>query len=530
MKNFYNPVYRTGRKYERLSAYIDNELSDEELKKLEEELKFSKDLQDKLEELKRIKALTVSSVKSIEENPFFETRLAASLKIKTPWYRKIKKYSPVIGIVAASVLLMIVLKYNPRIIDRVVDQQKSNIAAFYKENLKPLLFTANLSNEDIFNFAFYHQLPLDEQKKQCLQLGSDKSGKQFFEIKSGSLTQEGNNLAKFEKELNLNDNQKKQVDSILSSYKKDLASQVLVNDKNTVAINPNIWNYNKALTADLISFAAKVNGKRMEHVLPPGFNRVYNEKDVSRIVKAVKAANSNKYIFLTPDSIFSDHYSFNEEEFNKEMNRWSKEMKSNMEKFGRQFRNYNVHFWHNFAKLRRDSSWEKNFDVYLDSNMCRVHIPKIAVPHINLPDMDAFAGNIDSLTNHLRDFYFNFPERPKGKNYSYKYFYHDSSKGYNFNFRAFGFDSSFSSKRGKLDSLLQKRFGNYRYGFNPDSMASIFKYFMQDSTDGYRQNDLREQLREFKKQMQQFEKEMEQMQKELHRSVPQPQPKKPFEI
>ena len=115
MKSFYN-------KYERLSAYIDNELSDEEVKKLQDELKFSKELQEKLNELKRIKILTASSQKPVEENPFFETRLAAALRIKTPWHKKIRRYSPVIGIVAASFLLMVILKYNPVHYLRVVFQ------------------------------------------------------------------------------------------------------------------------------------------------------------------------------------------------------------------------------------------------------------------------------------------------------------------------------------------------------------------------------------------------------------------------
>ncbi len=523
MKSFYN-------KYERLSAYIDNELSDDEIKKLEDELKFSKELQEKLDELKRIKMLTISSVKSIEENPFFETRLAAALRIKTPWYKKIRKYSPVIGIVAASVLLMFILKYNPQIIDRVVEQQKSNLAAFYKENLKPLLFTANLSNEDIFNFAVYHQLPLDEQKKQCLQFGSDKNGKQFFEIKTASLAQNENNLEKFERELNLNTEQKYQMDSILSAYKKDLASQVLVNDKNTVAINPNIWNYNKALTADLISFAAKVSKRKLQNIFPPEFTHEYSEADLNRIVHAVRAANTNKYIFLTPDSIFSDQYEFNQQEFAKEMQQWSKEVQKNMQEFEKQFGNFRVHFGDNLAKLKKDSSWERDFNVVIDSNTCRVHIPEIVIPQIDLPDMQDLGSNIDSITRHLRDFYFEIPQRQKGKNFSYKYFYNDSSKGLNFNFKAFGFDSTFTAKNHKLDSLMRKKLKNFNYGFNPDSLASIFKYFMQDSTNGLRQNDLREQLQQFKKQMEQFQKEMDQMQKELRKSAPKAEPKKPFEI
>jgi len=523
MESFY-------KKYERLSAYIDNELSEEEVKKLEEELKFSKEFQDKLEELKRIKALTASSIKPIEENPFFETRLAAGLKIKTPWYRRIKNYSPVIGIATVSILLMVLLKYNPQIIDKVVEQQKSNLTAFYKENLKPLLFTANLSNEDIFNFAFYHQLPLDEKKKQCLQFGSDKNGKQFFEIKSGSIVQNADNLKQFENELNLSSDQRRQMDSILSSYKKDIATQVLVNDKNTVAINPNIWNYNKALTADLISFASRVSRRKLQNIIPPEFSHLYSQKDLNRMVNAVRTARTNKYIFLTPDSIFSEQYSFNQEEFNKEMQKWSNDMQNNMKEFTKQFGNFNVNFGNSLAKLKKDSSWERDFDVYIDSNICRVHIPAIVIPQINIPDMNELRENIDSITSNMRNFYFNFPEHSKGKNYSYKYFYNDSSKGFNFNFKAFGFDSSFTAKNHKLDSLMKKRFKNFNNGFNPDSLASIFKYFMQDSTSSSRQNDIKQQMDQFKKQMQQFEKEMEQMQKELRKSMPQSQPKKPVEI
>ena len=216
IKNFYKSNYRAGGKYELLSAYLDNELSDEDIKKLEEELQFSKELQEKLAELKKIKQLTISSIKPVQENPYFETRLAATLKIKNPWYYKFKKFSPVYSLIALCIVLMIVLKYNPKIIDRLVDQQKSNITAFYKENLKPLLYTANLTNEDIFDFAFYHQLPLDSQKKQYLLLGSDKNGKQYFEIKDAGYAHNGNNLARFVKNLNLNETQQHQMDSILS--------------------------------------------------------------------------------------------------------------------------------------------------------------------------------------------------------------------------------------------------------------------------------------------------------------------------
>ncbi len=523
MKSFYN------KKYELLSAYIDNELSEEDVKKLEEELKFSRELQDKLAELKKIKQLTAASIKPIQENPYFETRLAAAIRIKNPWYIKFKKFSPVFGVIALSIILMVVLKYNPMLIDKVVEQQKSNITAFYKQNLKPLLYAANLTNEDIFDFAFYHQLPLDNQKKQFLQIGSDKNGNQFFEIKSAGIAQTNNHLDNFIKGLNLNEGQKKQLDSILTSHAPELQSQVLVNEKNTVAISPNIWNYNKALAADLISFAARINKKDFQKVVPPDCEKLYNARAIAQMMKEVKSSKSNKYIFFTPDSIFSEQYSFNQEEFNKEMDKWSKEMQKNMQEFGKQFSNLNIHFGENFAKLKRDSSWDRSFNVLIDSNICRVHIPRIEIPQINMPDIDKLNLNLDSLSNYFRAFSFNIPEHNKGKNY--KYFYSDSSKG--FNFKAFGFDSTFTFGNPKTDSMSKKRFKNFGFmpkTFGTDSLASIFKIFMNDSTNFNNQRDVQKQIKEFEKQMEQFQKEMEQMQKELRKSQPNKQTKKPVEI
>ena len=67
----------------------------------------------------------------------------------------------------------------------------------------------------------------------------------------------------------------------LASYASDLQAQVLVNEKNTVAINPNIWNFNKAIAMDLISFAQRVNGKESRKLVPPGYNQLASAKAIS---------------------------------------------------------------------------------------------------------------------------------------------------------------------------------------------------------------------------------------------------------
>ena len=536
MRSLYKHAYlayrQAGRKYEMLSAYIDNELSDAEVKKIEEEIKFSKELQEKLAELKRVKQLTLSSVKNLEENQFFETRLAAAMRIKKPWYSKLGKMSPVYGIIALSLALMVLLKYNPQIINNLLDKQKSNLTAFYKQNLKPLLYAADLTNEDIFNFAFYHRLPLDNQKQQFLQFGSDSNGNQFFEIKNAGVASNQENLKKFIKDFDLNKDQEKHVDSILSSYADDLQSQVLVNEKSTVAINPNIWNYNKALAADLISYLTRINKNELQKALPPQYGEYYNSRNVARMVNEVKSSKNNNYIFFTPDSIFSEPYKFDKEQYKQEMKQWADEFKNNMKEVNKQFKNFSVqiHFGDKFNRLKNDSSWAKDFKVFIDSNYCKVHIPNIIIPPIQLPNMENFSIHIDSLNNLFKEFSFNFPNPGKNKNFNYKYFYNDSSKGLKFNFRAFGFDSSYVLKNHKLDSLLAKRFKDHNFKFSPDSIAAFYKSFVGDSTELFQQKQLQHQMKEFQKEMENFRKEMEKWQKQFQKDLPNQSKKKPIEI
>jgi len=75
---------------ELLSAYLDGELSPEEIKQLEEKLSYTPELRDQLTELKRVKELTKSSINKIPEAPYFETRLFSYLEEKTNG-NKIKK-------------------------------------------------------------------------------------------------------------------------------------------------------------------------------------------------------------------------------------------------------------------------------------------------------------------------------------------------------------------------------------------------------------------------------------------------------
>ncbi len=517
---------------ELLSSYLDGELSPEEIKLLEEKLSYTSELRDKLAELKRVKELTRSSIKKIAEAPYFETRLFSYLEEK-PYGNKIKKWSPVIGVSVLTVTLMLLLKFNPDFIENIFEEQKSNLAGFYKENLKPLLFAADLSNEDIFNFAFYNQLPLDNTKTQYIQLGSDPSGDEYFEISTAGLITEEGNLKKFIETLDLNENQKQQFDSIMGSYAVALQSQILVNDKNTVAISPNLWNYQKAIVADILSFA-KDYSPGITNAIPVIFN--VQSPVVEQVVHSVKTNNDNEYIFFTPDSLFMDTFDFDDEEFKKEMEIAKREIQYSFREIHRSQKEMEelnlvtLKLDSSLIKLKRAPRVDKNINIFIDSNVCRVQINKIEIPDIDLPDMDNLEEIINEATKEIKAFTFTVPkfDLPDGKagkkfhNYDYKIKIDDSSNTYDFDVHI--------PEIPEIDSIIEHEMKNlhnfnlpdgkagWNGAFPNDSLSKWFNFFRyDDSTYSGNPQHFEFRMKEFEEEMEKFKEEMEKLKKEIRK-------------
>lgn len=497
--------------YEKLSEYIDGELTPTEVEELETRLAVDEVLRKKLNELRQLKQAVIKSISPLPESPYFETRLFAELKRPVSLWNKLKKYSPITAIAVVTIALMVVLKYNPQLLQNIVEEQKTNIAGFYKQNLQPLLYASNLSNEDIFNFAFYHQLPLNKTDNQYLHLGYDKSGDEFFEIKNASVLPGKNNLESFIRTLNLNSSQKQKVDSILESYADDIQTQILVNDKNTVAINPNIWNFNKALVADLLSFAEAANKKQFVKIVPEGANFAENV-NVMNIVKQVKEKKPNQYIFITPDTIFSDEYQFDKTMFVNEM----KKMKQEVKNTGKELRRIaiNIQLDSNIVKFRHFPPDSRNFHVnVVDANVARVNIPENFVPEINLPDFKIINKQIEEAAKNFQEFSFEVPD-PK-------------SLKHQFNFKFRGDNGEPVDIKINLDSLFdpnamintpkssKKNKTNFNMKFNLDSLMSSMKSNGLDSMNSIQREEFNYQMKELQKEMKKFREEIKNMQKEF---------------
>ena len=513
---------------ELLSAYIDGELSPEEIKRLEEKLSYTPELREKLAELKKVKELTKASVKKIPEAPYFETRLFSYLEEK-PYHQRIKRWSPVIGFTALTLLVMLLLKFNPDFIENIFEEQKLNLAGFYKENLRPLLFASELTNEDIFNFAFFNQLPLDNTKSQYIQLGSDQAGNEYFEINTAGFSANEDNFNKFVETLSLSADQKQKFDSIMSSYAEALQTQILVNDKNTVAISPNLWNFRKAIAADILAFA-KTSSEGVSNALPVLFK--VESPVVQKVVHKVRTNRDNEYIFFTPDTLFIDKFVFNEDEFKQEMELAKTEMKRSVEEIKwhekemQKLSLVNLKLDSSLIKLRKAPRVDKNINIFIDSNVCRVNIDRIEIPEIEFPDMDSLEAIINEATKQVKAFTFKFDLPKPGKNFqkfNIKIEHDDSAESFHFDVP-------------DVDSIMRKEFEHLEhFNFNAplmnDSIMKWFNFFrFDDSTYTSSPKHFEFRMKEFEEEMQKFKEEMEKLKKEIRKDSVQVKTKKPVVI
>jgi hypothetical protein len=512
---------------ELLSAYLDRELPFDERKKLEEKIKSSPELQKKLLEMEQVKNLTSSSYKKLEENPYFETRLNVNLNNTNPRFR-FNKWVPALGLVVLTLAIMFILKFNPNLMDNLLVSQKTNIENFYTSNLRPVLASVGLSNEDVFNFAFNKQLPLDNSKNQYLQVYSDPKGNNYAEIKTKQLP-ENYNLERFVTALNLNTRQKEQMDSILNSYADQLKSQVLVNsNNNTLAINTNLWNYHRAILADIMSFAESANQKTFNQIVPAAY-QVFAKPGVAKMVNEVKSKPDSQFIFVTPDSVFSKPLKINMNKFKKEMRDMSGELKENLQNLSKNYKNFRVkiNLDSTFVKLNNDSSWSKNFKVYIDTNAYRVQIPGFTIPNISvqMPNFDRLTAGIEEA---FKNFNWNDGKNPQTYSRSYKYKYEkgDTSLLKNFHMNIPNIDSLLKLNKANKDSVIIYGFdknGN-KFHLNLDSLMYRIPFF-SDSMFYRNQKEFEKQMKNLQNEMENFREEMKSFQKDQKSpddSIPKP--------
>ncbi len=306
---------------------------------------------------------------------------------------KVKKWLPVAGLVLLTFAL--IMFFKKKNLEEIVNEQGKSIVEFYTQNLEPLFSRASLTKEDVYDFAFNNQLPLDKSNGQYFKLNDLSDGNNYFEFRKASQDDlQKTDLAGFEKNLGLNKGQSSRVDSILESYKEELKRQIFVNDKNTIAINYNLWDLNKAIKADVLRYLSQENLEKLDK-LTSAYSSLYNNQAVDKMINEVRTDKRDRFIFVTPDTIFSHNFRFNEEK----LRRQAREFEKNAKEFEK---NVKLKIAFNNGLKKASKGWnKKDFKLEVDSDFCRIEIPPIEIPEIDLSDLKV---DLADLNDELKTF------------------------------------------------------------------------------------------------------------------------------
>jgi|WetSurMetagenome_2_1015567.scaffolds.fasta_scaffold86498_2 hypothetical protein len=415
---------------------------------------------------------------------------------------KAKQWIPVSGLILLTIALIIFFKHKS--LNVIVDEQKHNIVEFYTQNLKPLLIKSAITNEDVYNFAINNELPLDKTNKQYLKLNDGSSENKYFEFIKSTKSEAENNLNDFKKSIRLNEVEKQKVDSILESYQDELRKQILINDNNTIAINPNLWNLNKAIKTDLLMYASKTNNEKFKKYFPD-YYAFYKDPSLYKFVKKAKETKDSNYIFVTPDSIFSSFYKLDQKKLDKEIAELNK-------KAHEWEKNYKVRiaFQNEMFKQQIDKS-KRQYAVHIDSNFCRIQIPDVVIPPINIPELSNVNIDLNKVLKIANDFKLKILTK-KGKkinsNDEDEYELPDSPETPN----EYELNVAIPELNGIIKSTVAASLGIVKSlkipNVNLDSIMETVNIELSDSLGKFDEKALRKQMEELK----------EKLEKEKHRS------------
>lgn len=496
------------KEFESVSAYVDDELSTTEKTIVEENLKTSSKLKEKFAEYKRIKG-RINSIKPLPEDYYFEQRLVERIRSSKPSKFGFFKKKPVIAFAVLAVALMIVFKTNPTLFSDFLSEQKEELVGLYTNNLKPIIFAGNITNDDIFNFAFNKIFPLDKEKSQLLELSKDENGNQVFEVKYASAFPTAINLEYFVKSLNLDHKQRVQVDSILESYSDDIGSNVLVNDKDVVVVNPEIWHYQNALKADLLTFAANSNKVAASRIFPVEFKPEVFQNYSKGVINEINKNNKDVYCFITPDSVFYHGLEIDKQKMKKEIEEFKREMRENKDHLSR-LKNFKI----DVKVFPPTYGSNKDFKFEIDSNRFKVEIPR-GFPDSNF--FDSLDMVLEDALIHMKDFNMGLRMDSIIKKNKDAFRYRDDSTQAN-------------SKQFRKKFKWESGDSNFDPKNLEEELKSSLKFYFNDSLRIELPKELNIEMEAFREQMENLRKEMDNLQKELQKKKKIEKGKTPVEI
>ena len=386
---------------EKISAYLDQELSENEKQAVEEQLQKSATLRETLTDFKEV-SQTVNSLPGLTEDVYFESRLFEAInekRTKKPFWSGYTK--PVIAFSTLCILFMVFFQFNTDFVKKVFSE-KEQVLARLSSNLKPLLFATSLTTDDMFDFAFNKEIPLNKENNQVIKLGTNLQGENYIEVKNADTSNAKMDYKNFVGSLNLRPEQIKEMDKILDKYSDKIASAVLVDDKNTVAINSQLWTYHNQLRKELVDYAAKANPVAM-HAIAPRTPYVSGQPPIPSAPEQAL----NTYYCISADSFFTAPLTVDIAAIEKAVD--AEKVAAKIHKATTQLqRKISIQLKSLAQQNHAGNKGNHNMVVSADGSKIKMLIPNQVAPENFTPGLDEFTVRMDSVFENLKSLSFSF--------------------------------------------------------------------------------------------------------------------------
>lgn len=405
--------------------------------------------------------------------------------------KTLKTWLPIAGLIILTLLLLFLFKNKREFVKTVVENSKDNLLSFYTDNLQPLMFKTEITNEDVFNFAVFQNLPVDKYDNKVISVGYDETTQNdYVELRPAIYNPETNNYERFVTALNLTGAERTELDSILNAYKQDLYSHVLYDDNNAIAVNSHIIQLKKAILADLAAFAQRADKERAAEFVQVNYQFSDNES-VNSLRQSVRQENDEdeSFIVFAPDTVFGASFDFDEDEFDKVMKQGDADLIKAAKRKGLRV---DIKFNKNDVKFTIDSLNYPKMGMHLKE--FRVPVPKVMRPpkppkpgQQPMPHMHKdFGMKMDSLSQCMQNFSFTF-DVADSMRHKFRMKWKAKADAHGDSVVQFGFEYNLKNMDSLVHNTLKYMGENdfhdwEQFGFKMDSLSRAFEKYGIDTT------------------------------------------------
>jgi len=166
---------------------------------------------------------------------------------------------------------------------------------------------------------------------------------------------------------------------------------------------------NKAIKADVFRYLGLEQIDKLDKVTSL-YSTLSSNPALDKLIAEARTEENDKFIFITPDTIFSHAYRFDERELkqqNEKIERKAAQIDRKMEDINKKV-NLKIAFNKILPKITSTFSKE-NIRMKMDNDFIRVEIPEIEIPEIDLQELKDLESELADLNESMKP----FTEKPK---------------------------------------------------------------------------------------------------------------------